>query len=326
MTDLAKLDDLTTGCRFASLAKSLLKKREESATVSGMRAEESVGDVFAITTEVLLYCEPAKAANEMRVTGEASSFKAGDVNWICLNRQRYYADSLWVGTSISTMDEVSEVSPEYISMRCFSNALFFSCTTNYQLVSKAHDLFLQQQHSLCLAFSLIMQRTLALLTGRKTEKLSLQEISENPSPRLVFVNSFYNMYLSFLMNHDDLAECCKTFLGSQIHLKSSFILFNHSYHCFIVGLVSFRLYRVTSDLSWAERGARSIKKMQIWTDQGSPFNFLHKLQLMQAEERYSFGDTEGAKSTYKSAISSAHTSKYINEEALSEIMSLHGNE
>lgn len=61
--------------------------------------------------------------------------------------------------------------------------------------------------------------------------------------------------------------------------------------------------------------------MKIWADQGSPFNFRHKLELMQAEEHYCNGNIASARELYKSAITSAHASKYINEEAMSECYS-----
>jgi tetratricopeptide (TPR) repeat protein len=56
--------------------------------------------------------------------------------------------------------------------------------------------------------------------------------------------------------------------------------------------------------------------MRLWDEQGSSWNFQHKLQLMQAEEYFSIGYFEQAKESYKNAIHAAGSHKFVNDEAL----------
>jgi tetratricopeptide (TPR) repeat protein len=57
--------------------------------------------------------------------------------------------------------------------------------------------------------------------------------------------------------------------------------------------------------------------MKLWDEQGSSWNFRHKLQLMQAEEYFSTGDFQQARESYKNAIHTAGSHKFVNDEALS---------
>lgn len=56
--------------------------------------------------------------------------------------------------------------------------------------------------------------------------------------------------------------------------------------------------------------------MKGWADQGSKYNFQHKLLLMLAEEYYANDNVNQAKECYKSAISYAQLHKFNNDAAL----------
>ena len=56
--------------------------------------------------------------------------------------------------------------------------------------------------------------------------------------------------------------------------------------------------------------------MKLWNDQGSSWNFQHRLHLLEAEEHCSNFDFNRAKVSYKNAIVSARSSKFVNDEAL----------
>ena len=85
---------------------------------------------------------------------------------------------------------------------------------------------------------------------------------------------------------------------------------------FLLGLVSFRIYRETREDLWAQRAKKSRKSIESWNEQGSKWNFKHKLELMEAEEAYSNGDFASAQVLYDEAVSTAKQHKFIQEEAL----------
>lgn len=91
---------------------------------------------------------------------------------------------------------------------------------------------------------------------------------------------------------------------------------NHIAHTFYSGLVSYQIYRETKDPLWQQRGKKFLSAMKIWAEQGSKWNFQHKSYLLDAEDQYSDGNIQDAQISYKNAISSATSHKFINEEAL----------
>ena len=117
------------------------------------------------------------------------------------------------------------------------------------------------------------------------------------------------------MNYDDLLDRYEAFFAAEV--EEYFLLFSRSVFVFISGLAAFKIYRETGgDSLWTSRGLECMKEFKLWTEQGSSWNFEHKLQLMEAEHLYCCGDFELAAESYKNAITSAKAHKYINDEAL----------
>eukprot|EP00956_Cyclotella_meneghiniana_P000995 scaffold1180_cov66-Cyclotella_meneghiniana.AAC.3 len=85
---------------------------------------------------------------------------------------------------------------------------------------------------------------------------------------------------------------------------------------FYLGLASFRIYRETREELWANRAKKLRERIQYWNEQGSKWNFKHKLELMEAEEAYSNGDFGSAQVLYDEAVSTAKQHKFIQDEAL----------
>ena len=98
---LGKLNDLSAGYRFVLMGKSLLQK---------LGANESVGEVISIVSEILSYCQSSRAANELRIEGEQAAISVGDMNWACLNRAQYCAQAFGVGTHLSNVNKVNILS------------------------------------------------------------------------------------------------------------------------------------------------------------------------------------------------------------------------
>ena len=67
---------------------------------------------------------------------------------------------------------------------------------------------------------------------------------------------------------------------------------------------------------WASRGKKCIDQLRLWNEQGSSWNFQHRLQLLEAEEHYSMSENDLAQVSYKNAIASARSSRFVNDEAL----------
>lgn len=127
-------------------------------------------------------------------------------------------------------------------------------------------------------------------------------------------SSFYDLYLSYLMNDAHLKDHYEAFLA--IEVEESILTFLKSIRVFISGLAAFQLYRETGDCLWKSRANEQIKTVKVWAEQGSLWNFEHKLNLMEAEGYFCSGNYEQAAVSYEKAMSSAKRHKYINEDAL----------
>ena len=146
--------------------------------------------------------------------------------------------------------------------------------------------------------------------------------------------------MSLVFSKNDLKEKCEVFLQSEIQ-SSCFLLFGDSVQAFCVGLASFhvsqsvlqlnipdgalithrhcfffQIYRKTRSSVWLMNARKRLQDMKLWNEQGSSWNFNHKLQLMEAEEHYSSGNLNQAKESYNNAIESARLSRFVNDEAL----------
>ena len=116
------------------------------------------------------------------------------------------------------------------------------------------------------------------------------------------------------MNPDDLIECYEDLFKNEI--EEHFLFFFRCTRTFFASLAAFKIYRQNYDSSWRSRGIEHKKEFQRLVEQGSSWNFEHKLQLLEAEDYYCRGDFEQATESYKKAISSAKAHKFINDEAL----------
>ena len=122
--------------------------------------------------------------------------------------------------------------------------------------------------------------------------------------------------MSFILDDGDaIKRCCEKFIDAE---KSSFFLFfGDTMQALIVGLASLRIYRETRGSLWLERARKCKSDMKLWSDEGSQWNFKHKLLLLQAEEYYSIGDYVSAQDFYNKAIQTAKSRKVSNDVALS---------
>jgi hypothetical protein len=109
----------------------------------------------------------------------------------------------------------------------------------------------------------------------------------------------------------------------QYRMAPWYLQAGYAQHSFYVGLVSFRIYRETKDRLWLDRGNYFKDRIQSWKEEGSVWNFEHKLYLVEAEKAYSYGDFGCAKILYEKAVTSARLHKFLNEEALA--LELAGN-
>ncbi|KAL3801796.1 hypothetical protein HJC23_001192 [Cyclotella cryptica] len=274
---LANRGSIRLGHRFTLLAKDLLEKLE---------AGEVAGEVICVATEVVRFIEPLQAAIEsLAIQGESAAMAGGDIRWACINRLQYCTMMFWACPSLSVV---------------------------YDKFCEASRFMKEQHHRASLSFMLPFQETTLILMGCETKAVTEDELSssshESRSPRHVMLLSF------MLENHSMLKEYAE--ILPEVRKSPWFLYFSDAARTLIVGLIAFQFYRETRDPLWLERGKKCRADMKVWAEEGSLWNFQHKLLLLEAEEHYSNGNFDNAPVSYTKSIASAKAHKFIGDEAL----------
>ena len=109
--------------------------------------------------------------------------------------------------------------------------------------------------------------------------------------------------LSFIFrDYDKMKEYAEKYF--RYDMVSWSLMYVHSAHTFIGGLISFWVYRESKDTAWEKRGHTATLQMKQWAD-SCQWNFQSKMCLLLAEEAFCRNETEKAKSLYEQAISTA---------------------
>eukprot|EP00804_Cyclotella_cryptica_P014030 CCRYP_002508-RA/>CCRYP_002508-RA protein AED:0.03 eAED:0.03 QI:1061/1/1/1/1/1/4/164/1320 len=274
---LAKCGEMRDGYRFAKLAKALLDQ---------VGSKETLGDVIFTTTEVLSFFEPLHTVNEYRIQGEAAALASGDVEYACLIRLSYCGTILRTGLDLLSVKDVFAQALRYMKRQNHLTGYYYLLPSNYSI--------------------------LVLLDEAVSETVTEDQLTNRQQ---VVIFYYQKMFLSLIMNmYDDMRRYGEKFF--ELRMSSWLLVVSNAGHEFFGGLVSFRIYRETGKTLWLERGKQCKASIQPWAEQGSLWNFEHKVFLLEAEEYYSCHDYSGAQVAYNNAIESASAHKFINDEAL----------
>ncbi|KAL7483538.1 hypothetical protein ACHAW6_009177 [Cyclotella cf. meneghiniana] len=277
---LLKHDDMKAGFRFARLAMQMLDR---------IGSKEATGSVIFNSTQVLSFQSPFASVNEYRLHGQDAAMAAGDLPFACGLKLSYCVALFWSGSNLEALKDIYARSGRYMKGQ---NNL-----TSYNLL-------------------LLSYHGLLTLVGETDEDQSLTEDQlTNPLQRLFFY--FQHMFASFILNdYYDMKYYAEKFFECREAFECKLSIW-YAMHEFYGGLVSFRIYRESKrDTSWLEKGKQSTSAVRLWAEQGSSWNFEQKLYLLEAEEQFCNGNFLGAQESYSSAVSSARSHKFINDEAL----------
>ena len=132
------------------------------------------------------------------------------------------------------------------------------------------------------------------------------------------------MWLAYLYRRHDLAAECaikhqEFAAGNPIYVAIDTIV-----ETFYLGLVAFAVLRERPRLGdssfdgeqWTKISADIIKKISRWNEEDSSWNFQNKIDLLNAEQAFTNGDSARALAMYESSIGNAGKHGFINELAL----------
>ena len=141
------------------------------------------------------------------------------------------------------------------------------------------------------------------------------------SLRKIYCNRMWLAYL--YRRHDLAAECAikhqEFAAGNPIYVAIDTIV-----ETFYLGLVAFAVLRERPRLGdssfdgeqWTKISADVIKKISRWNEEDSSWNFQNKIDLLNAEQAFTNGDSARALAMYESSIGNAGKHGFINELAL----------
>ena len=145
--------------------------------LDSLDAADSAGEVIAVVTALRCYVEPVQAAKEMYVEGEAAAISSGDTNWAIINRALFCSTSLWSGTSLTTVNEVSVTTTSFCKLYRILHVLIVN--VNKQIYKKAERFFRQHEHKMMLAFNLMGQHSISILLGKENEIMTIGSLSRS---------------------------------------------------------------------------------------------------------------------------------------------------
>jgi len=140
------------------------------------------------------------------------------------------------------------------------------------------------------------------------------------SLRKVYSN---RMWISYLYRRYDLAAQCATkhqefAAGNPMYASLETIV-----ETFYLGLVACAILRERPSLEdesnsdkWTSMSTDVLNKVSRWNEEDSSWNFQNKIDLLNAEQAFSYGDYPRAIAMYESSIGNAGTHGFINELAL----------
>eukprot|EP00566_Odontella_aurita_P013190 CAMPEP_0113587878 /NCGR_PEP_ID=MMETSP0015_2-20120614/35175_1 /TAXON_ID=2838 /ORGANISM="Odontella" /LENGTH=459 /DNA_ID=CAMNT_0000493631 /DNA_START=1 /DNA_END=1380 /DNA_ORIENTATION=- /assembly_acc=CAM_ASM_000160 len=122
------------------------------------------------------------------------------------------------------------------------------------------------------------------------------------------------MWLEYLFGEYELAaetaRSCQEV--EQIHVGKFSVLCNH---VFFSGLAAIAMARKEGRDKWNSCISSNMEQMKRWA-LSSPWNFQHKLELMNAEYAFLDGDVVSATNMYKSAVDTAAKHRFVHEQAV----------
>ena len=165
-----------------------------------------------------------------------------------------------------------------------------------------------------------------ILTGSAMDQEEYLKTCEEKGVRDYF-RFFYGcrLYLAYLFRRHSRAEetvkACAELAQSSKFCASSEIVVETFYMGLIAADAIQRRKGAESSVAdierWQKMANDSLNSLTTWANEGSEWNFLHKVALLRAEIAVANDDYDTAISSYQGAIMGAGKSSYINEEALS---------
>jgi len=274
--------------RYAKLSHRLLDK---------MGTREVAGTVIAIESQIRCFVEPVQAAVDLHLQGYDIAMASGDTQGAFHNLISHFVTLFWSGANLQ------------ICKNQFGTVLGV-LEKHGQLAWRAHIIEIDKWLTVLMGSS----QDTGGLSSNPDDYQRVQDILKTNLHASHVVN-FQYMYLSFMIReYDKMVIFAEGYFANKHHNWG--LLFIQTAHAFYCGLISFWIYRKTSDTLWMERGRQAKIAMKKWAEAASEHNFLHKVYLMEAEEAFSSDDTELAKSMYEKAVATAKKHRFINDEAL----------
>ncbi|KAL7469039.1 hypothetical protein ACHAXS_009282 [Conticribra weissflogii] len=280
---LASLGQLREGYRFAKLAKKLIQR---------FGSKEMAGEVIAISSQTIGYIEPLQSIVEFHLEGHKTALEAGDIRNASLNLLLHYSHLFWSGSSLNDAKIKSDEASHFMKQHNVLSLLLIAETREYD----------------------------RLVNGYESENSTVpccsdEDYLQGKNPFAAVCYRFQGLVISFIYRDFDSTKIsAENYIGCKF--DSWVALKYKAVETFILGLVSFWIYRQTNIVQWLETGVRLKHMMEKWSET-SRWNFLQKFYLLEAEEHFCNEQYGNAKVSYENAISFASRHKFIVDEALS---------
>jgi len=264
--------------------------------------EHSQCVAFSLFFFVLPYKQPLQSCVDSLRRGYNDGMSVGDVEWALLCLRGAASISLFATERGKTLQEVEkELQRNMETLNAFRRSTFVS-EISYAVAALRN-----------------------LMADTLDDSPDDPTILPEPSQPLHFVvlrmKVCCQMWLTYLFRkYDEAAEIAQGY--PDVEASNPFApaasVINEQFY---LGLLACAMQRregsTKDDISkWRNLAAGVITKFSSWLNDGSAWNFEHKLDLLVAEQAYSDGNLVLAAATYEKAVACSAKTSYINEEAL----------
>mmetsp|Transcript_27277 Transcript_27277/g.55696 ORF Transcript_27277/g.55696 Transcript_27277/m.55696 type:complete len:340 (-) Transcript_27277:37-1056(-) len=279
---LASLGQLREGYRFANLAKKLVQR---------FGSKEMAGEVIAISSQTIGYIEPMQSIILFHAEGHTTALEAGDIRIASLNLLLQCNTLVWCGSSLNDAKIMFDEASHFMKQHNVLSLLFIAETRELDKLVNGWE------------------------SVTSTDPYGSSEYYlQGKNPLAAQSSRFQGLMISFIYRNFEVTEsAAERYIGCKY---DSWIALNYkTIETFILGLVSFWIFRQTNRIQWLETGVRIKQIMEKWSET-SRWNFLQKFYLLEAEEHFCNERYESAKLSYDVAIAFAAKHKFIVDEAL----------
>jgi predicted ATPase len=279
---------------------------------------------LALNYSIHPYRSPAQACLDSSERAYSHGMSVGDPDWAYLNVACAVPMNIFAPNSSTKLGEVRSKVEGYVQeLRQYKHhmigfvQIFLQALINFM----SHPCPEQINQDPTVLTGDIMNQENVLAMAQQSLNLPTTEKDAESCPyplRTQRKINFYRLWLAYSYRRYDVVMEMADLVHQNVASSNFYPSFEFALEIFYVGLAAYVIIRRCgdNDNKWLSIANDMTERMEVLAGTECAWNFLHKYELLRAEQAYNAGNVETAISAYDLAIQKAEEHKFINEQAL----------